>query len=153
MSYEIRKIGSNDLALAQGIFLLFKKIFDGIEMPLSELPDEEYLKHLLATPTFHLWGAIADDKIVGGLTAYKFEMYLKEEKEAYLYDLAVDEKYRRQGIARSLINAAKEYSREHNISTLFVEAEEQDLGAIEFYRSLNAETQKVIHFNIHSFDQ
>jgi aminoglycoside 3-N-acetyltransferase I len=152
MSYEIKKFGPDDISLAQETFLLFKKVFDGIDITSKELPDEPYLKHLLATPTFHMWGAMADNKIVGGLTAYEFEMYLKKEKEAYLYDLAVDEKYRRQGIARALVDAAKQYAKEHGVSTLLVEAQEEDVGAVEFYHSLNAEMQKVVHFNINTSD-
>ena len=32
--------------------------------------------------------------------------------------------------------------------TLFVEANEEDIAAIEFYESLNATPEKVMHFNI-----
>ena len=93
--------------MAQNVFILFKKVFDEVDITAKELPEEKYLEHLLATPTFHIFAAIADGKIVGGLTAYEFEMYLKKEKEAYLYDLAVDKDYRRQGIARALMDRIK----------------------------------------------
>ncbi len=149
MFYQIKKLGVDDLALAQDVFMLFKKVFDGETINRKDLPEEDYLKQLLGKSTFHIFAAIADGKIVGGLTAYEFEMYLKKEKEAYLYDLAVDEAYRRQGMAGALINAAKFYARENNISILFVEAHEEDIGAIEFYRSLGAEMEKVAHFNIY----
>lgn len=156
MPYHIKKLGPEDLASAQDVFILFKKVFDGATIAAKDLPSETYLKQLLATPSFHIFAAVenstgdtANDKIVGGLTAYEFAMYLKEEKEAYLYDLAVDETYRRQGIARALIESAKQYARENNIATLFVEANEEDIAAVEFYKSLTgASAEKVMHFNI-----
>jgi aminoglycoside 3-N-acetyltransferase I len=92
--------------------------------------------------------ALKEKQVVGGITGYELPMYLKEEKEMYLYDLAVDENYRRQGIASSLIEELKRYSKENNIKTIFVEAEEEDTGAVNFYKSLKAEELRAQHFNI-----
>jgi aminoglycoside 3-N-acetyltransferase I len=149
-TYEIKKLPSDDLPTAIELFALFNKIFYHKTEGERTLPGKDYLQRLLATPEFHVFVALADGKVVGGLTAYEFPMYLKEEKEAYLYDLAVEENFRRRGIARSLIDAMREYGARNGIATLFVEAHERDTDAVGFYASLGGEMEKVEHFNIYT---
>jgi ribosomal protein S18 acetylase RimI-like enzyme len=148
MQYEIRKLGISDTSLAQELFILFRKVFDDEDVQVPDLPDEDYIKGLLSKDGFHVFVALAEDKVVGGLTAYELDMYVKKEKEAYLYDLAVDKRHRRQGVARSLITALQEYAKENNIHTIFVEAHAEDVEAIDFYTSIHAEMEDVKHFNI-----
>lgn len=148
MQYQIKKLGGGDLSLAQELLILFKKVFDEIDISRKDLPDETYLNDLLQKDGFHVFAALTDGKIVGGLTAYEFDMYMKKEKEAYIYDLAIHKNYRRQGIARSLIKALQEYAGERNISILFVEAHVEDAGAVAFYKAVGAEMEEVRHFNL-----
>lgn len=148
MEYKIKKLSGDDISIAQQLFILFKKVFDGEEISLSDLPDEEYINRVLAKDGFHVFVALVENKVVGGLTAYELDMYMKKDKEIYLYDLAVEQQYRRQGIARLLIASLKGYARENNISTIFVEAHDEDVEAVEFYKSLNGQMEAVSHFNI-----
>ena len=145
---NIKQLNANDPALAQEVFILFRRVFDEVEIRSSDLPEASYIKSLLDKNSFHVFAAISDNKVVGGLTAYDLEMYLKKEKEMYLYDLAVDENYRRQGIARALIEKLKDHAKHNNVSTIFVEAHREDVEAIEFYKSLDADMEDVCHFNI-----
>lgn len=152
MKYQIKKLETDDICLVQQLLILFKKVFDAIDTDVSELPDPAYLKNILAKDGFYVLSALAENRVVGGLTAYVFDMYLKKDKEMYLYDLAVDEDYRRQGVAGSLINALREHAKKNNVSTIFVEAHIEDVGAINFYKSMNAEMEEVRHFNISTTD-
>ena len=47
--------------------------------------------------------ALAEDTVVGGLVAYELEKFERERREVYIYDLAVEEARRRQGIASGLV--------------------------------------------------
>ncbi|MDJ0710836.1 MAG: GNAT family N-acetyltransferase [Woeseiaceae bacterium] len=54
---------------------------------------------------------------------------------ARLADLAVLEKFRRQGIARGLIEAAEHYAREHGAEYLQIGVLAANTGAVKLYRS------------------
>jgi aminoglycoside 3-N-acetyltransferase I len=129
------------------LFVLFKRVFDGIEIAVEILPDDDYLEELLSKNTFHIFAAIHDGVIVGGITAYELPMYFKKEKELYLYDLAVDASFRRNGIAVALIKQLKLYAVANNIATIFVEALADEPEAIAFYRAAGAQMERVCHFN------
>ncbi len=92
-------------------------------------------------------GAMCDDTLVGGLVAYELPL-LKGTKEMYLYDIAVLPSHQQQGIGTLLIDALKDEARRRGVSTIFVEAEAEDVGAVAFYRSLLGEEITVHHFNI-----
>jgi GNAT superfamily N-acetyltransferase len=47
--------------------------------------------------------ALAGEQVVGGLVAYELEKFERERRELHIYDLAVREEHRRQGIATALI--------------------------------------------------
>ena len=147
MKYEIKKLTSTDIELVKQLFVLFKKVFNDSTITSEDVPNDTYLIALLLKKDFHIFTAIDEEKVVGGLTAYDLPMYSKEANEMYLYDLAVDQNYRRHGIASKLIYELKKYARENNVVTIFVEALESDIDAVDFYTSTNAEMQKVCHFN------
>ena len=152
MDFTILKLERKDLQLAKDLFMLFDKIFQEEGQANATLPNDNYLNKLLAQTSFHVFVALSDGKVIGGLTAYELTMYMKMEKEMYLYDLGVSDDFRRKGVASKLIKELKKYARDNNISTIFVEANEEDAGAVEFYKSLGAEMENVKHFNISSKD-
>lgn len=92
-------------------------------------------------------GALRDGEIVGGLISYELPL-LKGEKELYLYDIGVLPTEQKKGIGRGLIKFLIEEAKKRGASTIFVEAEADDDGAVAFYRSLNVEELAVRHFNI-----
>lgn len=147
MQYEIRKLSSDEIGLAKQLFILFERVFNDAEISADELPDDRYLADLLSRESFHVFAAVAEGNIVGGITAYEMPMYMKKEKELYLYDLAVDAAYRRKGIAIALIENIKTYAAANNISTLFVEAFADEPEAIAFYNAAGAQMEGVCHFN------
>lgn len=50
--------------------------------------------------------------VVGGLAAYVLPMFEQERSEVYIYDLAVDDAYRRRGIATALIRGLQRVAAE-----------------------------------------
>src|SRR5690606_23197945 len=83
---------------------VFAEAFDERETYLANVPSDEYLLSLLRDPNFIPIVAVADGKVVGGLAAYILRKFEQERSEVYIYDLAVDEAYRRRGIATGCIN-------------------------------------------------
>lgn len=76
----------------------------------------------------------------------KFE---KERSEIYLYDLAVDRSFRRQGVATALIEELKRIGREMGAYVIFVQADKapEDFPAQALYRKLGVE-EDVFHYDI-----
>ena len=74
----------------------------------------------------------------------KFE---QERSEIYIYDLAVLEAYRRQGVATGLIDKLREIAREIGAYVIFVQADHGDDPAIKLYEGLGTR-EDVLHFDI-----
>jgi aminoglycoside 3-N-acetyltransferase I len=75
------------------------------------------------------------------------EKFEQERSEVYIYDLAVAEAHRRQGIATALIGALKPVARERGAWVIFVQADPGDDPAIKLYESLGV-IENVHHFDI-----
>ena len=50
------------------------------------------------------------------------------------------------GLGRKLIAAVKNHGKENNIVQLFVDANEVDKHALDFYRSIDGKEDKVVQF-------
>lgn len=127
--------------------LVFADAFEDHESYQSSIPSDEYLNKLLAREDFFPLVAIVDEKVVGGLAAYVLQKFEQERSEIYIYDLAVEEEYRRQGIATGLINKLREIAREIGAWVIYVQAEHGDDPAIKLYESLGTR-EDVLHFDI-----
>jgi GNAT superfamily N-acetyltransferase len=59
---------------------------------------------------------------------------LKREKNVYIQDMAVDEKYRSQGIGTLLMGAVKQYGRDHGASFVRTQVFPKNEDGLRFYR-------------------
>lgn len=123
---------------------LFERVF---EMKNFILPDRSYLESLVAMDGFVTIAAFRKGEVIGGLTAYTLPSYYTQSSEMYLYDLAVDISYQRQGIGKQLLSALTEYCQKNNCHEFFVQADAVDEHAIEFYRATGGIGEKVMHFS------
>ena len=69
-----------------------------------------------------------DDKVVGYLLVYH------SFSSADIFDIAVDEKYRRRGIASGLINSIKIYLKD--VTEINLDVREKNVSAISLYEKL-----------------
>ncbi len=136
-----------DITSLKELLRLFAEAFEDHASYLSAVPSDEYLEKLLAREDFIPLVAIADGKVVGGLAAYVLQKFEQERSEIYIYDLAVDEEHRRQGIATGLINRLREIAREIGAWVIYVQADHGDDPAIKLYESLGTR-EDVLHFDI-----
>ena len=143
MSVEIKKLGDYDLNIFKDLIRIFEDVF---EMKDFNMPDNDYLQQLLEKDSFLVFVAMSENKVVGGLTAYVLQQYYSVRPLVYIYDLAVKTDYQRQGIGSMLISGITNYCRETGIEEVFVQADEEDNYALEFYHSTGATAEKVVHF-------
>lgn len=136
-----------DVLLLNELLKVFADAFDDRETYQGNLPSDEYLNGLIEDPYFIPIVAISKDKVVGGLAAYVLRKFEQERSEIYIYDLAVDENYRRRGIATGCINKLREIAREIGAYVIYVQADPPDEPAVKLYESLGTR-EDVYHFDI-----
>lgn len=151
MEWDVRVLGVQDAALLRHMLSMFGKAFGDLETYTARQPDDEYLQDLLSSSTFIAVAALAGSDIIGGLAAYVLPKFEQARSELYIYDLAVDVSYRRQGIATAMIRELQELAMTRGIHVIFVQADHGDLPAIALYTKLGVR-EDVLHFDIAPFD-
>ena len=98
----IRRLGIGDACDLQRVNALFGRVFEDSAYRIDP-PSIAYLDRLLAKDSFIALAAEVDGELMGALAAYELVKFEAERSEIYIYDLAVGESARRQGIATALI--------------------------------------------------
>jgi len=142
MSIEIKHLTKEDLSKFTSLIHLFNMVFE----EESKIGSEANSLKLLNSKYFIALVALAENEVVGGLTAYELPMYYSNSSEIFLYDLAVKPQYQRMGIGKRLLQSLKEYCIKNGIKEFFVMAHEEDEHAIEFYRSTGGDSENVVNF-------
>jgi aminoglycoside 3-N-acetyltransferase I len=144
---SIRVLGPTDAPALRQMLGLFSDAFDDPESYLHHQPSDAYLTRLLASDTFIAVAALAADQMVGGLAGYVLPKFEQERSEFYIYDLAVAEQFRRQGIATALINTIRRIAQQRGIHVIYVQADYGDDPAVALYTKLGAR-EDVMHYDI-----
>lgn len=147
MSYVIKQLNDFDLTLFKDLLKVFGEAFEEVDTYQKAVPSDEYISSLLSNNNFIALAAIEENRVIGGLAAYELQKFEQERSEIYIYDLAVLEKYRRQGIATALINKLKSIAKQRGAYVIFVQADPGDMPAIKLYESLG-KREDVHHFDI-----
>lgn len=109
------------------------------------------IQHLLNNPTFICIVAVQNHEAIGGVTAYELLLYDKPESAMYVYDLAVRNIYQRNGIGSGLMFELFSECRKKGIQELFVQTEDADIHAVNFYKKLGGEAFKTHQFNFNPY--
>jgi aminoglycoside 3-N-acetyltransferase I len=141
--FEVKHLNKTNLLIAEQLFAVLNYVFD-VKNPIAA--KAPYLNKLLDNPGFICFAALYKNEVIGGLTAYQLPMYYAECAEMYIYDIAVKPSFQRIGVGKRLLLAAKEYCKENGIKEMFVDASDQDKKALDFYRSMQGQKQKVVQF-------
>ena len=144
---DVERLGVSQVPAMRDALRMFAEAFDEEETFFSAPPSDEHLRRLLSDPRFVLLAARIDGKVVGALSAYELVKYERERSEFYIYDLAVSEAFRRQGVATALIKALKPIAKAAGGWVIFVHADRVDDPAVALYRKLGVEEQP-LHFDI-----
>jgi aminoglycoside 3-N-acetyltransferase I len=147
MPFTVTRLTPNDLALMDGVLDVFGRAFEDEETYGARRPSPDYMRRLLGRETFFALAAHKDGVVVGALAAYELQKFEQERSEIYIYDLAVDEAHRREGIATGLIQALQKVAADRGAWVIYVQADHGDDPAIALYTKLGTR-EDVLHFDI-----
>ena len=147
MAYGFQQITASDLGLFHQLLEVFGEAFNEPETYRGAVPSDAYMRGLLAKSNVIALAGLSEGRIVGGLVAYVLEKFEQERSEIYIYDLAVAEQHRRQGIATGLIRLLQRIGKERGAYVIYVQADLVDEPAIRLYQSLGTR-EDVLHFDI-----
>lgn len=144
---SLRRLTSADAALLRALNELFGDAFADSETYRLAPPSDAYLSGLLAREHVIALVALVAGKVVGGLVAYELDKFERARRELYIYDLAVAQSHRRQGIATSLIEHLREIAAKRGAWVVYVQADYGDAAAIALYEKVGVR-EDVMHFDI-----
>lgn len=144
---DIRQLAPGDHALMDGMLTVFGEAFDDVPTFRDRRPGRDYTDRLLGSDYFVALVVMDGDKVVGGLAAYELKKFEQPRSEIYIYDLAVAETHRRQGIATALIERLKTIAADRGAYVIYVQADYVDSPAIALYTKLGVR-EEVLHFDI-----
>jgi ribosomal protein S18 acetylase RimI-like enzyme len=99
VTLALRVLGPDDVAHLESMLALFGWAFGDPDSYDKSRPGSAYVAGLLGSPGFVAVVAIQDEAVVGGLAAYVLPKFEQARNEIYVYDLAVDEPFRRRDVA------------------------------------------------------
>jgi aminoglycoside 3-N-acetyltransferase I len=146
-SFTIQRLHPEHAALVPGLLDMFGTAFEDPISYARARPDAAYLQRLLAKDHVFVLAAVQQSQVVGGLVAYERPKIERARSEIYIYDLAVDAAYRRQGVATALIDALHPIARARGAWVIYVQADHGDEPAIALYTQLGVR-EDVMHFDI-----
>ena len=141
---KIQKLTCRDVNKLKQLLSVFENVF---EWASFTPPPEKHLHKMLESPQHLVFTALLNGMVIGGLTAYLLDEFETETSIVYIYDLAVKTEYQRQGIGQQLVKGIADYCRQQkNITEVFVQADEEDEYAVDFYRKTGGKEMKVAQF-------
>lgn len=145
--FAIRRVLPDDMALMDDLLTVFGEAFEEVETYGAARPSRAYLERLLGGDQFIALAAVKDGAVIGGLAAYELHKFEQERSEIYVYDLAVAEPHRRQGVATALLEELKDVAATRGAYVIFIQADHGDDPAIALYTKLGTR-EDVLHFDI-----
>lgn len=145
--FTIDRLGVDDVAVMRELLAVFAEVFEDPETYLSRQPSDDYLRRLLADPSFIALVAREGDHVAGGLAAYELRKFEQERSEVYIYDLGVRAAYRRRGIATGLVRDLQGIAAGLGAWMIYVQADPPDAPAVALYESLGVR-EEVYHYDI-----
>jgi aminoglycoside 3-N-acetyltransferase I len=146
-AWSLIQLTTRDLHLVPAWLDMFGRAFEDPESYCSAQPGRAWLERLFGHDTFIALAAVHGDTVVAGLAAYELMKFEQERTEIYLWDIAVDEAWRRQGIATALVRRLQDIGRERGVASIFVQAHREDEPAVALYQRLGESTD-VLHFDL-----
>lgn len=143
MTQEIKKLDKTEILDFKSLIEIFKDVFENDE-PIAS---DEHLSNLLNNIDFLVFAVKLNGKVVGGLTIYILKRYYASKPVAYIYDVGITPSHQGQGLGGALISEVCNYCKNNGFEDAYVEAETDDIDAVNFYRKTKFSTEmNAIHF-------
>jgi len=131
-SAMMRRLGRGDEAVLQELCRRYK----------SRVPSDGEAAHALALDDLHVWVAEVDGELAGFAYAHELPR-LDGDTNVFLYELEVDERFRRRGIGRALVEEAKRLAAGRR---MFVLTEPDNEAAMRTYAAAGGESEPDVLF-------
>lgn len=140
---DIKKLEKTDISDFRELIEIFKIVFENEE----QIPDNKYLSKILSNPDFMVFVVKTNNKVVGGLTIYVLHRYFSAKPIAYIYDVGIAPEHQGRGLGKALIAEVCKYCKQNDFEDAYVEAETDDIDAVNFYKKTNFSNQiNATHF-------
>lgn len=146
-AFRIQALSGEDIDAMRSMLVMFGEAFGEQATYTQVQPNDSYLRDLLSGSSFVAIAAMVESTVIGGLAAYILPKFEQARTEIYIYDLAVDEAYRRRGIATAMIEELKKIAIARGAYVIYVQADHGDEPAIALYTKLGVR-EDVLHFDI-----
>src|SRR3546814_9908891 len=130
VAVSVRLLGRDDVAPMRSMLVMFGEAFDEDRAYSDRPPGAAWLQRLLGSDAFIAIAAMKGDEMVGGIAAYVLPKFEQERSEIYIYDLAVAQAHRRQGIATALIDQLRRIASQRGAWVIYVQAKLGDEPAL-----------------------
>ena len=144
---QVRQLTRADVGLLRQLNAVFAEAFEDAPTYQGAPPDDAYCERVLSKDHVIVLVALQQAAVVGGLVAYELDKLERARSEVYLYDLAVAEPHRRQGIATRLIDRLRVIGKQRGAWVVYVQADYGDEPAISLYQKLGVR-EEVMHFDL-----
>ena len=98
-------------------------------------PDDDAVRAYLASPTDHLFIAYLAGRPAGFARAHELRRLDGLRPKLMLYEIGTAPRFRRRGVGRALVEAAKELGRARNATLMFVITSSRNTAAMRLYAS------------------
>lgn len=140
---QIKKLEKSEISDFKALIEIFKEVFENDEKIL----ESEQLGDLLSKPDFMVFVVTLDGNVIGGLTIYVLHRYYASKPLAYIYDVGISPMYQGKGFGKALMAEVCLFCKQNNFEDAYVEAESDDIDAVNFYRRTNFTTEmNATHF-------
>jgi len=145
---EIAKLDKSEISDFINLIEIFQEVFENE----VQIPDKNHLAGMLSNPDFLVFIIKISGDVVGGLTIYVLHRYYSTKPIAYIYDVGVKPNRQGQGLGKALIAEVCKYCKNNGFEDAYVEAERDDIDALNFYRKTNFSSEmNATHFT-YNFD-
>jgi aminoglycoside 3-N-acetyltransferase I len=140
---QIKKLEKSEISDFKALIEIFKEVFENDEKIL----ESEQLGDLLSKPDFMVFVVTLDGNVIGGLTIYVLHRYYASKPLAYIYDVGISPMYQGKGFGKALMAEVCLFCKQNNFEDAYVEAESDDIDAVNFYRRTKFTTEmNATHF-------
>jgi aminoglycoside 3-N-acetyltransferase I len=144
---DLKKLNSNEISDFRNLIEIFKEVFENAD----EVPNDQHLAKLLSNQDFVVFVVKIDNKVVGGLTLYVLQSYYNVKPMAYIYDVGIATNYQGRGLGKALIAKVCDFCNASGFEDAFVQAEDSDTDAVNFYRKTNPTNEMMTRHFTYSF--
>ena len=145
---EIAILDKSEISDFINLIEIFQEVFE----TEVQIPDKDHLAGILANPDFLVFVIKISGNVVGGLTIYVLHRYYSTKPIAYIYDVGVKPNHQGQGLGKALIAEVCKYCKNNGFEDAYVEAESDDIDALNFYRKTKFSSEmNATHFT-YNFD-